>query len=125
MKYRYSRQREVVYKFLKNNEGHYSAEEIHKTILKKEPHISVGTVYRNLSVLEETGKIRKLVVNEKALYEGETKPHHHLICKKCGSVQNVYKPAYLKCVRCLSLVKNFHVDEAYVTAYGLCNKCNK
>lgn len=125
MKHRFSHQREIVYKILKKNEGHLSAEEIHKFVLKEEPRISLGTVYRNLGVLEEMGEIRKLIVEDKVLYEGETEPHHHLICKNCGSVENVYKPAYIKCVSCLSWVKNFHVEEVYINAYGICDKCKK
>lgn len=125
MKHRFSHQRQIIKEVLEKNKGHFCAEELHKMIIKKEPHISLGTVYRNLSVLEETGEIRKLMVGDKALYEGEKTPHHHLVCKKCGKVENVYKPAHLKCVNCMSWVKNFQVEEAYVNAYGLCSKCKK
>ncbi|MBD3156517.1 hypothetical protein GF369_01685 [Candidatus Peregrinibacteria bacterium] len=125
MKHRFSHQRALIRKILTDYKGHLSAEEIYERVLKHEPSMSLGTVYRNLHVLEGMGEIRKLMVKEKALYEGERKPHHHIICTRCGMVKNVYKPAHLKCEKCLSWVHDFTVEEAFITAYGVCKQCKK
>lgn len=123
MKYRYSKQRDLIYKVLKESKKHLTAEELHKLVKKQDRNIGLGTVYRNLGILADQGMIQKLTLTDKALYEADDRPHHHLICKYCGSIKNVYSPANFKCVTCLSFVRDFTVDEAYINAYGRCSKC--
>lgn len=127
MQQRYSFQRELILKELKKRpNSHLTADEIYKIVKKKSSKISFGTVYRNLGVLEHNDKIKKVVISsERAVYEAEDKPHHHLICRKCGGIQNVFKPASFKCVSCLSWVKDFHIEDAYINAFGICAKCGK
>ncbi|MFC1656144.1 Fur family transcriptional regulator [Patescibacteria group bacterium] len=126
MQQRYSHQRELIFEELKKADSHLTADEIYKIVKKKAPKISFGTVYRNLGVLEHSGKIRKVVISsERAVYEAEERPHHHLICSQCGDIQNVFKPASFKCVSCLSWVKDFNIEDAYINAFGKCGKCGK
>ena len=123
MKYRHSPQRDLIYKKLKESKKHLTAEEIHKLVKRADPQIGLGTVYRNLGILADQGMVQKLTLTDKALYEADDRPHHHLICKYCGSIKNVYAPANFKCVKCLEFVRDFTVDQAYINAYGRCSKC--
>jgi Fe2+ or Zn2+ uptake regulation protein len=123
MKYRYSKQRDLICQKLKESKKHLTAEEIHKLVKRKDPQIGLGTIYRNLGILADQGMVQKLTLTDKALYEADDRPHHHLICKHCGSIKNVYSPANLKCVKCLEFVRDFTVDQAYINAYGRCSKC--
>lgn len=50
---KYSRQRESIVNFLASRTDHPTAETIYQNIKKEFPNISLGTVYRNLSLLEE------------------------------------------------------------------------
>ncbi len=120
-KYRYSAQRDKIYKKLKASGKHLSAEQIHKLV----PEMGLGTVYRNLGILADMGKVMKFTFGDQSVFEVDDREHHHLICKNCGKITNVYKPATFKCVNCLSFVKNFQVDEAYINAFGYCAKCSK
>ena len=54
---KYSRQRESIVNFLASRTDHPTAETIYQNIKKEFPNISLGTVYRNLSLLEEIGEI--------------------------------------------------------------------
>ena len=56
----YSKQREAILDVMKENRTHPTAEEIYKLVLEKEPQISKSTVYRNINILVDLGKIRKL-----------------------------------------------------------------
>ena len=56
---KYSRQRESIVNFLASRTDHPTAETIYQNIKKEFPNISLGTVYRNLSLLEEIGEIIK------------------------------------------------------------------
>lgn len=58
--YNYSRQREAIYRFLLHRKDHPTAETIYQHVRQEYPRISLGTIYRNLSLLEETGQIQKV-----------------------------------------------------------------
>ena len=51
--YNYSRQREAIYRFLLHRKDHPTAETIYQHVRQEYPRISLGTIYRNLSLLEE------------------------------------------------------------------------
>jgi len=121
MKYKYSAQRDKIYKKLKASKKHLTAEEIHKLV----PEMGLGTVYRNLGILADMGKVMKLTFKDQSVFEVDEHEHHHLVCKGCGKITNVYQPANFKCVSCLSFVKSFKVDKAYINAFGYCSKCSK
>ncbi len=59
-----------------------------------------SSVYRNLSVLEHAGVVRRVITEgEFARYELAeelTEHHHHLICSNCGKVEDVTIPSALE-----------------------------
>ena len=57
---KYSRQRESIKNFLVTRYDHPTAETVYMEIRKEFPNISLGTVYRNLSLLSEIGEIQKI-----------------------------------------------------------------
>jgi Fe2+ or Zn2+ uptake regulation protein len=55
-----------------------------------------SSVYRNLAVLEQAGAVHRVVTGESARYELAeelTQHHHHLVCRSCGTVEDVTVPA--------------------------------
>lgn len=84
---KYSRQRESINNFLKTRTDHPTAEEIYMHLKNDFPNISLGTIYRNLSLLAELGEINKLSCGDMAEhFDANTFPHYHFICKDCHSV---------------------------------------
>ena len=57
---RMTRQRRVILEELRKVKTHPSADEIYEIVRKRLPRISLGTVYRNLEILSESGDIQKL-----------------------------------------------------------------
>jgi Fur family ferric uptake transcriptional regulator len=55
-----TRQRRVILEELRKVNTHPSADEIYEIVRKRLPRISLGTVYRNLEILSESGDIQKL-----------------------------------------------------------------
>lgn len=83
----YSRQRESILNYLRSTASHPTAETVYQNILAENPNISLGTVYRNLTLLTETGEIRKIsTFAGPHRYDGNTAPHYHFICVECGAV---------------------------------------
>ena len=84
---KYSRQRESIKNFLATRYDHPTAETVYLSIREEFPNISLGTVYRNLSLLSEIGEIKKLSTGVGPdRFDGNTHQHYHFICNKCGSV---------------------------------------
>ncbi len=55
-----TRQRQVVLEAVRATDAHPTGDEVYRLARRKLPHISLGTVYRNLELLSEAGLIRKL-----------------------------------------------------------------
>jgi len=55
----------------------------------KMPKISIGTVYRNLEFMSEAGIIKKLEHASQKRFDGDTSPHYHFRCNKCGKVFDI------------------------------------
>ena len=83
----YSRQREAIKTFLAGRYDHPTAETVYLGIKEEFPNISLGTVYRNLSLLSDIGEIQKLSTGiGPDRFDGNPALHYHFICKHCGSV---------------------------------------
>ena len=86
-KLRHSHQRDMIYNYMLETKEHPSAEMIYEDLKKIEPNLSLGTVYRNLKLLEELGMVRKVTnVNNVERYDAMTYDHIHFVCDECGSV---------------------------------------
>ena len=84
---KYSRQREAIKTFLAGRYDHPTAETVYLGIKEDFPNISLGTVYRNLSLLSDIGEIQKLSTGiGPDRFDGNPALHYHFICKHCGSV---------------------------------------
>lgn len=120
----YSRQRESIKNFLACRTDHPTADTIYQHMRQEYPNISLGTVYRNLALLSEIGEIVKLNLDDGSdHYDFDTTPHHHFICSKCGSVQDIYmdemKPLVNK-AQSLSLAR---IEKCYIHFVGTCKEC--
>lgn len=83
-------QRELVLNAVGQLNCHATAEEIYVYIAKDYPSIGKGTVYRNLNLLAEEGKLLKLEMPGGPEHFDQTlRPHYHLLCTECGRVSDV------------------------------------
>ena len=89
-KLRHSRQREMICEYLMSSCEHPSAEMIFADLREQIPNLSLGTVYRNLRLLEETGRIRKVTTHQNTdRYDARSEAHAHFVCNRCGLVQDL------------------------------------
>lgn len=88
---RETKQRRVVYETIKGTLSHPTADWIFEKVRTELPKISLGTVYRNLSVLKDEGTIREIYGNDRrAHYDADLSPHAHFICSTCGQIWDVH-----------------------------------
>ena len=82
-----SRQRQAVKDCLIGRYDHPTAEMIYLSVKNDYPNISLGTVYRNLSLLTELGEIQRISTGiGPDRFDGEIKPHCHFQCTRCKKV---------------------------------------
>lgn len=87
---RNTRQKELVRDAVYEMKRHVTASDVYDFIKKKYPQIGKGTVYRNLDILAEEGKIRKVeVADGPNQYDFTLKNHYHVRCIICGEVSDV------------------------------------
>ena len=87
---KYSRQRESIKEFLMGRRDHPTAETVYLSLREKYPNISLGTVYRNLSLLADMGEIMRISTGDGPdRFDGNASPHYHFFCRKCGQVSDL------------------------------------
>lgn len=85
---RVTRQRAAILKILAEAEDHPDASELHRRAKEIDATVSLSTVYRTLSALEQQGVVqRHAFENATARFETADAPHHdHLIDIDTGAV---------------------------------------
>ena len=81
---RFSYQREVIKNIVCSTKSHPNADWVFNEAKKKIKNISLGTVYRNLKILESNGTIKSFHDSSQVRYDGNVEDHHHLKCIECG-----------------------------------------
>ena len=84
---KYTNQRVEILAFLREHEGHPNVDEVYEGVRKKLTRISKATVYKNLKFLTEKGLLEEVNVKGVSRFEANFIPHHHLICRECGSMR--------------------------------------
>ena len=82
-----SKQRDMIKAFLMGRKDHPTADVIYMNVRQQNPNISLGTVYRNLTLLADIGEIQRLRVGDGVdHFDADISPHYHFVCTECGSV---------------------------------------
>lgn len=75
------------------SERHLSADEVFWIVKQQFPSIALGTIYRNLNLFADSKQIRRVSRADAADYfEGNTSPHDHAICIRCGQMTDIAIP---------------------------------
>ncbi len=121
---KYSRQREALLKLLRSTDSHPTADWLYQRLKEEYPNISLGTVYRNLGVLSDSGEILALhITPEREYFDGFTDEHYHLVCDKCGAVIDVRLPDAENRFDEVEQLTGAKVERQNVVFYGLCSRC--
>lgn len=123
-KYKHSRQRERILEVLRSTKSHPTAAWVYNELKPTMPHLSLGTVYRNLRILGEQGEI--LILQNGSgpdRFDGDTKPHYHYICIRCGRVEDVPLPVNAELDAQAASVLNRPVLGHRLDFLGFCADC--
>lgn len=126
MNLKHSKQRDSIKKFLETRKDHPTADTVYVNVRKSFPNISLGTVYRNLTLLADIGEIARIRVGDGVdHFDAITTPHYHFVCNECGTVTDLdtENTNILPDIR----IRNFkgQIEGHRTYFYGRCEACLK
>ena len=130
--HRWTKQRQAVLDVLKETRTHLDADQVYQLARRRDPRLSLSTVYRTLSVLRQRGLVRELRLGEgHHHYEfgragtalGAKPEHSHLVCRDCGAVVEFSSPLLDRLKRDLQRRYRYHLSAAELEVTGTCQEC--
>ena len=122
---KFSRKREAIYNALRATTVHPTAEWLYDTLRPEYPDLSLGTVYRNLSMFKDEGLVISVgTVGGLERFDGNTRPHTHFICTRCSAVLDLMDVSLED-----GFLQNVHdtaggkITDYRLSFYGLCPEC--
>ena len=119
------RKRNAILAYLRNTKSHPSAEMVFTDLKQEIPDLSMGTVYRNLSLFKQQGLATSVAtVKGVERFDGNTDPHVHFICTDCDAVidlMDMEVPESLKAIA--EACCGGTVQDCQLSFTGQCKNC--
>ena len=123
---RSTRQRDLIVDAFFRAGRHVNAEELHRSVRKKDGSIGVATVYRTLRLLTESGVAASRNFGDgQSVYEIADEHHDHLICTGCGTIIEFENEAIEQLQLEVADRHGFTITHHKLELYGLCGSCAK
>jgi Fe2+ or Zn2+ uptake regulation protein len=125
--HRVTRQREIILDAVCEGGGHKPFDVIYAAVQERDRSVDRSTVYRALHLFTELG----LVVEAKSpgsetLYEmRKPRPHHHLICQRCGAEREVAGEIVDALAASLRERFGFRLASDHLLLFGTCDACSE
>ena len=119
------RKRNAILHCLQERTDHPSAEMIFNTLKPEIPDLSIGTVYRNLTIFRQQGVATCIAtVGGVERFDGNVSEHVHFICNECGSVIDLHQLATPETLRAeAASCVGGRVDACQLSFTGVCKEC--
>lgn len=119
-----TKQRKVLLEVLNNLKHHPTAEEIYDEIKKHYPKVSLASVYRNLDLLSENGRIKKLETGQpQKRYDSIIDQHYHIMCVICGKLEDIHMKPFEDVEKIVEHQTNYKVLSHNFRVNGICADC--
>jgi len=120
-------QRLMILSILRHREGHLTAAEILAEVKKEYPYVDISTIYRTMNALKELH-----LVSETDMGSGEynyewrlDEPHHHLICRQCGTELSLDSTYLESMAERLLKDYGFYAEIDHIAIFGVCEDCER
>jgi len=121
--HRFTPQRMAIVRAILESPDHPSAEEIYQQVSAVFPMISLATVYKTLEVLRDIGEVVELPIEGRTRYDGNPRPHVHLICERCHTVMDWSEEVAFPIPEEAITASGFRPHHYHLEVYGLCPRC--
>ncbi len=123
---RLTHQRLELFRELAKATDHPTAETLHRRLRRRLPTLSLDTVYRTLGTFERFGLISRVQTAEsQARFEAEKRRHHHLICERCGRIEDFQWPGFDASPLPEPVAAWGQVKSRTVVLQGVCEACRR
>jgi Fur family transcriptional regulator, peroxide stress response regulator len=121
---RMTEQRRVVLEEVRKLRSHPTADDVFVLARRRLPKISLGTVYRNLDFLAESGEILRLdMAGSPQRFDGKTHDHVHVRCIECGRVDDVEGISIPVPEAQVREAVDYEIMDYSLEFHGVCPKC--
>jgi Fur family peroxide stress response transcriptional regulator len=119
-------QRLAIIRALLASTDHPRAEAIYSAVRREHPHISLATVHRTLETLCRIGEARKVTaLHDSARYDGNTAPHHHVVCIGCRRIRDIEIPGVERLLDGRNELGEFRLIGCALEVHALCAQCQR
>ena len=117
-------QRIAIMSYILEHRIHPTIEDVYNGLVANFPTLSRTTVYNTLRMFSERSAAQMITIDEhRVCYDGDTHPHPHFICRKCGQVFDLMGLPMPVCPS-TEEADAFMIDEAQLYYKGLCPDCS-
>ncbi|MFT5836071.1 MAG: Fur family peroxide stress response transcriptional regulator [Sulfurimonas sp.] len=103
--------------------GHINIDNLYEMMLKKFSSISLATIYKNINLMLENSYVQEVKIPQnKSVYELTKSYHSHLVCTKCGVVEDI-KLNMIPLLSEVTTSTTFEISKTDLVLSGLCKKC--
>lgn len=119
-------QRTAIYQALVHSTAHPTAEDLFAQVSPAYPMLSLNTVYYTLGVLRTAGLVQEVNVgHDRARFDANLSPHHHVICQECQTILDVMDPRLNRLTSPSGIPKDFQITSYQVAFRGYCGTCRR
>ncbi|MGB0035565.1 MAG: transcriptional repressor [Candidatus Acidiferrales bacterium] len=121
---RLTRYRSTVLEALRTTRHHPTAAELFRIVRRRRPGVAYATIYNALNWLERSGMIARVnFAEEAARFDPVVERHDHLVCNRCGALQDVTLKLPAEVLSRAGRGEGFRVEEYRTELFGLCGRC--
>ena len=119
-------QREIILQELKVSGEHLTADELYERVKKRLPRISLATVYRNLEIMAQAGRIAKRQVSgRQKRFDADVSDHDHIFCVQCHRLDNLNLDRKRIGALPAGAIPGYTVTGYRLEIMGVCEACRK
>lgn len=123
---KHTKQRELILATFLEAKRHITSEDLYQTIREHHSNIGYTTVYRTMKLLVEAGLATERRFDDGVTrYEVEQDHHDHLVCVKCGKIQEFECEMIEQSQTEIAARYEFQVLRHRHELYGHCRECRE
>ena len=117
--------RKAIINIFISSKTHLTPEDVWQRLRENFEKCGMPSVYRNLETLAECGILTKIQQFDRkkhyglCAFAGNDEHHHHIICVKCGKVEEIKECSFAQ----IQYLNGFKIVRHFMQVDGICDKC--